>query len=130
MFREHCSHLDTSPAGRGLKGALMFITGTRTSITEMQAPWLTSQILLSLLTDFKPLCKLLCCLRSAFLSGLQFCRSQYFDTLLLENSRFLILHPIGCSFEVGEHNPGLRLHIRIISLLGSVPLCECAYVYI
>lgn len=80
------------------------------------------------LTDFKPLCKWWCCLRRAFLSGLQFYRSWYFNTLLLENFPFLILPFFGFSFEVGEHGTGRRLHIRLVSLLRFVPVreCECA----
>lgn len=36
-----------------------------------------------------------------------------------------MLASVGFPFEVGEHGTGLRLHIRIASLLTSVPACEC-----
>lgn len=79
-------------------------------------------------TDFKPLCKLFCCLRRTFLSGLRFCRSQYFNTLLLESFPFLILSPHGSHLWSSEHDIGRRLHIRIVSLLRSGPICECVCV--
>lgn len=78
---------------------------------------------------FSPDCKLVCCLRSAVLSGLQFCRSQYCDTVL-ENSPFLILYLLGFACEVGEHGTGLRRPIRTVSLWKSVCMRECAYVFV
>lgn len=124
MFRERCSPVDGPSTAEGWRDALMFITGRITSITEMQGPWLASQTLCSL-TDFEPLCKWCCYLRRTFLSGLQFYRSWYFSTLLLENFPFLILAFVGFPFEVGEQGTGLRSHVRIVSLLSFVPTCEC-----
>lgn len=69
VFGVHCSHLDASPAswGRGVGwGMLLFISGSRTSMTEMQSPWLTYWTLLSLLID-KP-CLLFGSWRNASLS--------------------------------------------------------------
>lgn len=81
------------------------------------------------LTDFKPLCKWCCCLRRTFLSGLQFYRSWYFNTLLLGNFPFPILPFTGFPFEVGEHGTGQRLLIRLFfpswGLCPCVSVCEC-----
>lgn len=128
MIREPCSHLASSPAGRGLKGC------THVYHWHQNKHYRNASSLAHLpnsafsLTDFKPLCKLFCCLKRTFLSGLQLCRSQYFNTLLLENVPFLILPLNGFPFEVREHGTGLRLHIRLVSLLRSELMCECACV--
>lgn len=78
MFREHCSHLDASLANWRWRGGLLFISGTGTSMTEMQTPWLSSWALLSLLIDFKSPCPSFCCLRNVSLSRLQFWKHQHF----------------------------------------------------
>lgn len=125
MFRGHYGPLDGSPEAEGRRDALMFITGTHTSIAEMQAPWLASQTLRSLwLTS------------SHFVNGVVVWGEHFslgysstgVDILTLENFPFLVLAFIGFPFEVGEHGPGLRLHIRVGSLLRFVPMheCECA----
>lgn len=90
----------------------------------MQAPWLPSWTLLSLFTDFRSPCNLFCCLMSTLLSGLPFCRSQYFNTLL-GNSAFLTLHPVTPPLKLENMAPGLRLRIRIVSPLRSLPMYEC-----
>lgn len=127
-FREPCSHLDSSLAGQRTEGMHSCL-----SLAPEQALQ-KCKFLAHLpnpafsLTNFKPLCKLFCCLKRTFLSGLQFCRSQYFNTLPLENFPFLILPLNRFPFEVGERGTGLRLHIRIVPLLRSEPTCEWACV--
>lgn len=128
MFREPCSHLDSSPAGRGLKGCTRVYHWHQSKHDSNASSLAHLPNSAFSLTDFEPLCKMFSCLKRTFLPGLQFCRSQYFNTLLLENFPFLILPFNGFPFEVGEHGAGLRLHIRAASLLRSEPTCECACV--
>lgn len=60
----------------GEGGVLLFISGSRTSMTEMQSPWLTSWTLLSLLIDNS--CLLFGSWRNASLSRLEFCQGLIF----------------------------------------------------
>lgn len=122
MCRERCSHLASSPRAEGWRHALMFIPGTRTSITAMQAYWLASQTLLSLGLTSSHFVNCFVVWGEHF-SGLQFRRSQYFNAHLLEDFPFRILPLVGVSFEVGEHSTVLRLHIGSASLLRSAPMC-------
>lgn len=124
MFREPCSRFDSSPVGRGAEGCTHVYHWHQNKHRRNASSLAHLPNSAFSLTDFRPLCKLLCCLRT-FLSGLQGRSSQYFNTLLLERFLFLILPLDGFPFEVGEHGTGLRFHIRILSLLRSVLTCEC-----
>lgn len=130
MIREPCSHLDSSPAGRGLKGC------THVYHWHQNKHYRNASSLAHLpnsafsLTDFKPLCRLFCCLKRTFLSGLQLCRSQYFNTLLLENVPFLILPLNGFPLwsQRAWHRPEITYQDRFpLEVWAYVWVCVCVW---